>query len=382
MVQMLLAVAHSPGDRVHLADLGVNAEGPLIEPRVSMQPEPHGIIQHVHYHSAMHRSPWTVAVVVDDDAHAFEYACVAAVFGLPRPDLSPWYSMRTCGPRTGVFDTRTLMQVVATHTYAGLDRAGTIVVPGWRPEVPVPKLLVRKLQRAQDQGARLVSVCTGAFALAAAGVVGQRTITTHWERTATLAKMYPRISVDPNVLYTDEDGLLTSAGSAAGLDVCLHIVRKDCGAEVANSVARSLVVAPHRDGGQQQFVDAPIHRKAEDNVFAKLLTELHERPQEYYSVPTLAKKVHMSPRTFARRFKSATGTTPHRWIIRERIKMAQRVLEVSDAPVDAVATQCGFADAQVLRLHFRREVGTSPTRYRRTFNGDEGDERVMAPSQR
>ncbi|MEO1584076.1 MAG: helix-turn-helix domain-containing protein [Planctomycetota bacterium] len=319
----------------------------------------------------MSRSPWTVAIVIAEDAHAFEYACVAEVFGLPRPELSPWYAVRTCGPRTGEFGTRVHLRLVATHTYAGLDRAGTIVVPGWRPDIEVPRQLRRKLRRAQDEGARLVSVCTGAFVLAAAGVVGDRTITTHWRWADTLASMYPGLRVDPDVLYTDESGVVTSAGSAAGLDACLHLVRKDCGAEVANRVARSLVVAPHREGGQRQFVETPMNRRADDDGIAELLADIHADPRQQLTVAQMARRAHMSERTFARRFKAATGTTPNRWVLRERVRLAQRLLETPGLAVDTVAARSGFSDPQVLRLHFKREVGTSPTAYRRTFHGQQ-----------
>ncbi|MEM1184376.1 MAG: helix-turn-helix domain-containing protein [Planctomycetota bacterium] len=319
----------------------------------------------------MSRAPENVAVVVSEDAHAFEYACVAEVFGLHRPELDPWYVMRTCAAKKGDISTRLHVRLVATHTYKAIDQAWTVVVPGWRPSEPVPDELTRKLRRAQDEGARLVSVCTGAFALAGAGVLGSRRVTTHWRWSNLLSEMYPDLDVDPDVLYTDEDNVITSAGSAAGLDACLHLVRKDRGAEVANAIARSLVIPPHREGGQSQYIEAPIRRDEADDALSELLEHVRTRPTGCYTVPTLAKRVHMSPRTFVRRFKAATGTTPHRWLTLERVRLAQRLLETSDAPLESITQRSGFSDPQVLRLHFRRELGTSPTAYRKTFRSKE-----------
>ncbi len=214
----------------------------------------------------------------------------------------------------------------------------------------------------------MLSVCSGAFALAHAGLLDGRRATTHWMYTTRLARGFPAVNVDPDVLYVDDGQILTSAGTAAGIDLCLHVVRLDHGAEVANAVARRMVVPPHRDGGQAQFVREPLVTECGNDQLAATLDWAVEHLGEPLTVELLARRALMSPRTFARRFRAATGTTPLQWLLRQRILHAQRLLEATDLPVEVIAERCGFGSATVLRTHFRRIVDTSPLGYRRTFH--------------
>ena len=216
-----------------------------------------------------------------------------------------------------------------------------------------------------------MSVCTGAFTLAATGLLDGRRATTHWYHTEEFARRFPDVKLDPGVLYVDEGDILTSAGTAAGIDLCLHIVRLDYGAEVANMLARRMVVPPHRDGGQAQFVDGPVTAVAGDDRFAQALEWAEEHLDDPIAVDDLARQAAMSPRTFARRFRAATGTTPHQWLLRQRILLAQRLLETTDLPIDIVAGRCGLGSPANLRTHFQRVVRTSPVAYRRTFRQTE-----------
>jgi transcriptional regulator GlxA family with amidase domain len=210
-------------------------------------------------------------------------------------------------------------------------------------------------------------LCTGAFTLAAAGLLDGRPATTHWRHAAELARRYPRVAVDPRVLYVDDGDILTSAGSAASIDLCLHVVRKDFGAEIANEVARGIVVPPHRDGGQAQYVSQPLPPEPRDDLLADTLAWMQVNLDGDLSVEVLARRAAMSLRTFARRFTASTGTTPHQWVLSQRVILAQRLLETTDLPMDLVAQRCGIGTAASLRQQFQRFVGTTPAAYRRTF---------------
>jgi AraC family transcriptional activator FtrA len=250
---------------------------------------------------------------------------------------------------------------------AQLSSAGTIIVPGWRgvDEMPPPRI-INALRKAHARGARLVSICSGVFVLAATGLLNGKRATTHWRYVDVLRSHYPKIRVEPDVLYVDEGSILTSAGSAAGIDLCLHIVREDFGAEVANQVARRLVVPPHRDGGQAQFIQEPI-RKASDTGLAPVLKWLESNFDRQLSVEQVADRAAMSPRTFARQFRRQTGSTPHRWLTHLRLLAAQRRLEQTNENMDQVAEAVGWQTAATLRQHFMRHLGTPPTSYRRKF---------------
>ena len=245
-----------------------------------------------------------------------------------------------------------------------------MLVPGLRPaQWPPPAAALDALRAAHARGARVASICTGAFVLAHAGLLDGRRATTHWAHAERLAERYPAVTVDPGVLYVDEGDVLTSAGVAAGIDLCLHLVRRDHGAEVANAVARRIVVAPHRDGGQAQFVEAPV--PVADGARARSRTRAWalERLREPLTVAAMARHAACSERTFARRFRAETGTTPLQWLLGQRVLHARRLLEATDLPVEHVADAAGFGTAASLRAHFRRATATTPLAYRRTFRG-------------
>jgi AraC family transcriptional activator FtrA len=260
------------------------------------------------------------------------------------------------------------MQLVATRTLDDLKKAGTVIIPGWKdePTNPVPVELTAALRAAHEAGVRIVSICTGAFVLAAAGLLDGKRATTHWRYAHVLQTMYPRIDVDPSVLYIDEGQVLTSAGSAAAIDLCLHVVRKDYGAQVANHIARRLVVQPHRDGGQAQFIERPVSTREKSRI-AMVIETMQRRISEDISIPDLAALAAMSQRTFMRRFKEATGATPGDWLRISRLDRAQLLLETSQAPIEIIAAECGFGTATTLRQHFRKRLGISPTEYKRRF---------------
>ena len=250
--------------------------------------------------------------------------------------------------------------------FRSLEAAGTIVVPGWRDVAePPPAALLDSLRRAHGTGARLVSICSGVFVLAATGLLAGKRATTHWRYVERLAAAHPDIRVEPDVLYIDEGRILTSAGSAAGLDLGLHLIRRDFGPAIANQVARRLVIPPHRDGGQAQFIDRPV--QAEGAALAGLFDWIRANLTEPLSIAQLARRAGLSERTFLRRFGAATGTTPNDWIIAARLARARELLEGTDLAVERVATDSGFGTADTLRHHFRTRLQTSPQRYRDRF---------------
>jgi AraC family transcriptional regulator, transcriptional activator FtrA len=309
----------------------------------------------------------TVAIVVYDGVAMFEFAVAFEVFGgnyALGADL-PWYRLFICGPGPATFDNG--MRTDAPHGLSRLHRADTVIVPPCEPPYVPPPAVLRALRRAHARGARLVSLCTGAFVLAAAGLLSGRHATTHWAESASLAAQYPDVIVDPDVLYVDGGDILTSAGSAASIDLCLHLVRRDHGSEVATRVARDLVVPPYRDGGQAQYVGTPLPTAHATDLFADTLAWAQEHLGEPITVTTLADRSAMSRRTFARRFVATTGTTPYQWLLDQRLRHAQRMLETSDLTVDAVAQNSGFLNAGNLRKYFARSLRTTPSAYRRAF---------------
>lgn len=307
----------------------------------------------------------TVALAVTDGMLHFELAVAYEVFGpAPAAVTVPWYDLAVCGPdavRVGRF---------RLEPDAGLDRlrhADTVIVPAWADvDVPPPADLVEAVRAAHTAGARVASLCTGAFVLAAAGLLDGRRATTHWAHTAELAARHPRVEVDPDVLYVDNGTVLTSAGKAAALDLCLHLVRLDHGSSVANAVARRLVVPPLRAGGQAQFVTTPVPAQ-DDHPLAALLPWVLERLDRPLTVDDLARRAGTSSRTLGRHFRAATGTTPLQWLLTQRIRRAQELLENTDDSVETVAAATGMGTATTLRRHFNRTVGVPPDTYRRTF---------------
>jgi AraC family transcriptional activator FtrA len=258
-------------------------------------------------------------------------------------------------------------QILPAHGLARVRGAATVIVPPTVSAAPVPAEVLAVLRHAHARGSRIVSLCTGAFALAEAGLLDGRRATTHWAECSELARQHPRVTVDSGVLFVDEGDILTSAGSAASIDLCLHVVRQDYGTEIATQLARQLVVPPQREGGQAQFIDAPMPVLDNSSLFAGTVEWLQEHLHEPITVEDLAARSAMSPRTFARRFLASSGTTPYQWLVSQRVQLAQRLLETSDLPVDSVAGKSGFSTAANLRKHFSRAVHTSPQAYRRTF---------------
>jgi AraC family transcriptional activator FtrA len=308
-----------------------------------------------------------VAALAYDGLGTFELGIVAEVFGLPRPEMGKhWYRFRVCSLERGPLRATGGVFLQTRSGLADLARADTIIIPGWRVHDTPPAPLVAALRRAHARGARLVSICSGVFVLAATGLLDGCRATTHWRYVEALRSRYPKIRVEPDVLYIDEGAILTSAGSAAGIDLCLHIVRRDFGAEIANQVARRLVVPPLREGGQAQFAVRPILPE-ESRGLARILEWAHAHLERALTVDDLADQAKMSARTFARRFRQETGTTPHRWLTHQRILRAQQLLEKSDRSIDWVAESVGLQTAATLREHFRRILKTTPTAYRRAF---------------
>jgi transcriptional regulator GlxA family with amidase domain len=306
-----------------------------------------------------------VTVLALADVVAFDLSTPAQVFG-NEPER---YAFSACGVRAGRVPTTTGF---ALHVPRGLDAvaaADTILVPGLRPaQWPPPARALDALRAAHARGARIASICTGAFVLAHAGLLDGRRATTHWAHAEQLAERYPAVTVDAGVLYVDEGDVLTSAGVAAGIDLCLHLVRRDHGAEVANAVARRIVVAPHRDGGQAQFVEAPLPA-ARERGLESTRAWAAQRLREPLTIAAMARHAACSERTFARRFRAETGTTPLQWLLGQRVLHARRLLEATDLPVEDVADAAGFGTAASLRSHFRRATATTPLAYRRTFRG-------------
>ncbi|WP_328494056.1 helix-turn-helix domain-containing protein [Streptomyces sp. NBC_00414] len=313
-----------------------------------------------------------VAAVLLDGVHPFELGVVCEVFGLDRSDEGlPVYDFAVASAEGPTLATH--VPGFTLSTPYGLDRleeADLIVVPAGSHYIgrTYPPALLDTLVRAADRGTKVLSVCSGVFVLGAAGLLDGRRCAVHWRHAETLAQRHPLAKVEPDVLYVDEDPVITSAGTASGIDACLHIVRKEQGPEVANSIARRMIVPPHRDGGQAQYIERPLPRSTCDTVGA-VLVWMEAHLDEEVTVEQLAARAHMSPRTFARRFQQETGTTPYRWLLRQRVLLAQELLEATDETMDFIADRTGFGTAAALRHQFVRSLGTTPNAYRRTFRG-------------
>jgi AraC family transcriptional regulator, transcriptional activator FtrA len=297
----------------------------------------------------------------------FEFGIVVELFGLPRPELDPWYTFEACGVERGLLKATGGISILPRRGLSAILTADTVVATGWRnPDEPPPRRLMRALIDAHDRGARLVSICSGLFVLAATGLLDGRRATTHWRYIEKVRRMYPRIHLEPDVLYVDEGDILTSAGSAAGIDLGLHIIRKDYGTLAANTVARRLVVSPHREGGQAQFIDKPVSQQTSPWL-AQLLDWVQGRLADPISVDQLARQAHTSKRTLSRRFADALGTSPMDWVTSLRVRHAKDLLETTARSVEEIADECGFGSAPTLRHHFRAKVALSPNAYRRRF---------------
>ncbi len=310
----------------------------------------------------------TVSVVLLPHVAPFELGVACEVFGIDRSDTGgPVFDFRVCAQQPGPLPTKGgAFGLHVEHDLSATLDADLVVVPayGVDPQA-VPEPVLEALRAAHARGAWILSICSGVFALGEAGLLDGRACTTHWMHAQTLARRFPKARVDPSLLYVDDDRVLTSAGTAAGIDASLYLVRRELGASAAATIARRMVVPPHRDGGQAQYVDTPLPCDAD--TLAPLLEWVVEHLDHEHSVPTLAARALMSERTFARRFRAETGTTPAAWLTRQRVARAQELLERTDLTVDEVARRAGFGTAAVLRHHFARSLGTSPQSYRRTF---------------
>lgn len=312
-------------------------------------------------------APHRVVVLAYEGLCTFEFGIVVEMFGLPRPELDEWYSFSVCGLDDRAVRAIGGVSVEPNRDLSELIRADTIIIPGWpKPIVSPPDRLVRALIRAHERGARLVSICVGSFVLAATGLLNDRRATTHWSFADQMARDFPRVRVKPDVLYVDEQDILTSAGSAAGIDLCLHIIRKDFGTVVANRVARRAVVSPHREGGQAQFIDKPVGEEAHPWL-SNLLHWVDGRLHSRLTIEQLAAAAHMSKRTLARRFAATTGASPLDWITGLRVRRAKDLLETTTLSIEEVAGKSGFSSAALLRHHFRGIVKLSPSDYRVSF---------------
>lgn len=310
----------------------------------------------------------TVAVIVQEPVALFEYGVIHEVFGLDRTDDGvPAFDLLICSPTPGVpLASGNGASVIAPHPLSAALDADLVAIPGGRTDIDPPVDVLDTLREVVARGGRLLSVCSGAFTIAATGLLDGKRCTTHWRHGELLAERFPAVRVDTDVLFADEYPIITSAGTAAGIDACLYVVREEHGPVVANAIARRMVVPPHRDGGQRQFVAAPVPRCSDDG-FGAILAWMVENLDADIAVDDLARRAHMSSRTFARRFVDEVGTTPHKWLTEQRVAHARTLLESTEIGIEQVAGQVGFGSATLLRHHFTSAVGLSPTAYRRRF---------------
>jgi transcriptional regulator GlxA family with amidase domain len=309
--------------------------------------------------------------VAFDGISPFHLSVPCVVFGENRNEGGvPPFDFRVCAVEPGALSTTAGFSIAATHGLDALDEAHTIIVPSWRdPAETPPAVLLDALRRAHARGAQLVGLCLGAFVLAAAGILDGRQATTHWAWAEDFARRFPRVRLDPDVLYIDDGNVLTSAGTAAGLDCCLHVLRRMCGAQAANYVARRLVVPPHRQGGQAQFIQQPVPPNLSGDRLSGLLDWVRGNLNEPHTLDALAERALMSRRTFTRRFRLATGTTVGAWLLAQRLARAQQLLESTDRSVESIAGIAGFGSTASLRQHFAEAFRTSPSAWRREFRG-------------
>jgi AraC family transcriptional activator FtrA len=314
-------------------------------------------------------APLVVALAYDQLC-TFEFACAVELFSLERPELEvDWYRFAVCAAEPGKLRAAGGITIEAPYTLRMLDKADVIIIPGWRDvdEVP-PEQLLKKIRSAYARGARFCTICSGVFVLAAAGILDDKTVTTHWRYAEKLAKRYPQLQVQADALYIDAGQVITSAGSAAGLDMLLYLVRKDYGVKVANQVAQRLVIPPHREGGQAQYIPRPVAQDERGRLSA-LLDWLRTNPAQAHSLETLAARAAMSERTLQRQFLELTGYSPYEWLIRERVAIAKELLESSEASINRILELSGFGSEETFRRQFKRVTGTSPMAYRKQFFG-------------
>ncbi|GAA1753902.1 GlxA family transcriptional regulator [Luedemannella helvata] len=309
-----------------------------------------------------------VAAVLLDEIAPFELGVVCEVFGTDRTeDGFPYYDFTTCSVDGAPVRTKSGFMIQPQADLSPLAEADLVAVPAHPRGVTLPDIVGEALRAAVDRGATVLSLCSGAFLLGEAGLLDGRECTTHWKYADELAARFPKAKVHPHALYVEDGPVVTSAGTAAGIDLCLHLVRREHGSEVATRLARRMVVPPHREGGQAQYIETPLPRTPEAPTLTPLLTWMIENLRAPVTIEELAARAHMSPRTFARRFRAETGTTPFDWLTAQRVLLARRLLEETTLSVESVAARAGFGDAATLRHHFTRRVGATPQSYRATF---------------
>ncbi len=310
-----------------------------------------------------------VAVLAFDGVAPFELGVLCEAFGVDRSEEGlPVLDFAVCAARPGRLRTGHGFDLHVESDFSRVEQADLVAVPAIPSNTEFPGEITEVLRASYERGARLLSVCTGAFALGDAGLLDDRECTTHWMHTKQLAERYPRARVVPEVLYVDADPIITSAGTAAGIDAALYVWRKEFGAAAATKVARRMVVPPQRDGGQAQFIRTPVPDECDCDELRPVLHWINENLGDQHTVEDLARRASMSARTFARRFRAETGTTPHAWITSQRLIRAEELLETTDRPVDWIAGEVGFGNAATMRHHFTRARAVSPQQYRRTFS--------------
>ena len=313
--------------------------------------------------------PHQVCALAYDGLCTFEFGIAVEAFALKRPELDcPWYDFKVVSNDPSPLKAIGGIEMNVRYGLNTLAKADTIIIPGWKsPDTPVPPEIITALETAHDRGCRIVSICSGVFVIAATGLLDHKSATTHWRYSEILQQKYPAIKVKPDVLYIDAgENIFTSAGSSAGLDLCLHLIRLDHGAAIANNVARRFVMPAHRQGGQAQFIERPISQPHND--LSPLFEHLQQNLDQPFTINQIAGLANMSTRTLIRHFKKATSLTPQNWLTTQRIKRASELLETSSANIDTIAISCGFKTPETFRHHFRKQVGTSPGQYRKSFS--------------
>ncbi|MBR9885689.1 MAG: helix-turn-helix domain-containing protein [Oceanospirillales bacterium] len=311
-----------------------------------------------------------VVVVAFNRISAFHLSVPGVVFGEIRSEPT-CFELCVCSPEGRRLDTNAGYAIVVDHGLEAVESADIVIVPSWRdPAECAPQELLDALNAAHKRGGTVVGLCLGAYVLAQAGLLDGRQATTHWAYCKDFSRQYPDVQLNPDVLYIDDDRVVTSAGTAAGIDCCLNMLRERQGAEVANQVARRLVVPPHRHGGQAQFIEQPVAVKSHRSGLSDLLDWVRANLHQKHTLDSLAQRVHMSRRTFTRVFQKTTGSSVGQWLLAERLQHSQRLLESSDLPVEQVAERVGFGSAVVMRQHFKKALGVAPNQWRRAFKGE------------
>jgi transcriptional regulator GlxA family with amidase domain len=311
-----------------------------------------------------------VAIAAFQGIRPFHLSVPCAVFGERAGAEQPLFDVRVCAVEPGELHSQIGFTIGTRHGLGEFARAQIVVIPSWRdPHEPAPAPLLAALRRAHKRGALIIGLCLGAYVLAEAGLLDGRRATTHWRWTTLFAQRFPRVRLDPAVLYVDDGDVITSAGTAAGIDCCLHVVRRQYGAEASNRIARMLVVPPHRQGGQAQYIEQPVMTRANDTPMTRALSWATLHLDQLHSLDSLAARALMSRRTFTRHFRKLTGSTVGQWLLGQRLTLAQRLLETSDQPIELIAVRAGFGSALSMRQHFGAALKTSPSTYRREFRG-------------